>query len=299
MIDLDQTFIHQTQTHHSTIRWTRLGSSDAPALVCIHGTPWSCIEWQTLATSLSSRYCVYLYDHPGFGGSPSTKRIGDLDKEGNDSIDLDPSLVLRADASAALFRSWDLANPPHVLAHDNGGLVSLRLLLQHNITFASLCLIDVVALSRTAEIPFFKLVAENEQVFTAIPPHLIEGFVHSYIKTAAYKPLSIEDEASLCDPWLASGSQGPKRFLQEMVQANYRDVKDVEKDYGRAGKLVPIKIIWGKDDFWIPAETAGRLATALGAKEVVVVGEAGHLIQYDQPSKLAVEVALWLHNNTT
>jgi len=209
-------------------------------------------------------------------------------------VDLDPSLVLRAEASAALFRSWNLLSPPAVFAHDNGGLVSLRLLLQHDIQFASLCLIDVVALSRTEDIPFFKLVAENEQVFTAIPPHLIEGFAHSYIKTAAFKPLSTEDEAALCNPWLSTGSQGPKRFLQEMVQAHHRDVKDVEKEYARAGKLVPIKVIWGKNDFWIGAATAGKLAAALGAEEVVLIEDAGHLIQYDQPSRLAVEVSLWL-----
>jgi len=212
-------------------------------------------------------------------------------------VDLDPSLVLRAEASAALFRKWDFSEPPAVFAHDNGGLVSLRLLLHHNIQFASLCLIDVVALSRTEDIPLFKLVAGNEQVFSAIPPHLIEGFVHSYIKTAAFKPLAPEDEEALCKPWLSTGSQGPKRFLQEMVQAHYRDVSDVEKEYGRAGKLVPIKVVWGKDDFWIPATTAGKLATALGAEEVVLIEEAGHLIQYDQPSRLAVEVSLWLEKN--
>lgn len=236
-----------------------LCSPKSPAIVFIHGTPWSCIEWQTLATSLTSRYCVYLYDHPGFGDSPAPQRISDLDNDSNIMVDLDPSLVLRAEASAALFRKWELPKPPAVFAHDNGGLVSLRLLLQHNIRFSSLCLIDIVALSRTEDIPFFKLVAENERVFTAIPPHHFEGFVHSYIKTAAFKPMALEDEEALCNPCISTGSQRPKRFLQEMVQAHYRDVSDVEKEYGRAGKLVPIKVVWGKDDFWIPTTTAGKL----------------------------------------
>jgi len=63
---------------------------------------------------------------------------------------------LRAEASAALFREWNFSEAPAVFAHhDNGGLVSLCLLLQHNIDFASLCLIDVAALSRTQDIPFF------------------------------------------------------------------------------------------------------------------------------------------------
>lgn len=294
MVDLDQTFVHRTPTHKFTIRWTCLGDVEAPAVIFIHGTPWSSVEWETLAASLTSRYCIYLYDHPGFGQSPSPERIGSAELGDTAMIDLDPSLTLRAEASAALFRSWNLSSP-HIIAHDNGGLVSLRMLLQHGLNFGSLCLIDVVALSRTEEIPFFKLVAENEHVFTAIPPHLIEGFVHSYVKTAAFHPLAAEDEAALCAPWLAGGTQGPKRFLQEMVQAHHRAVGDVEKDYKRAGEQTRIKIIWGKDDAWIPAATATRLADAVCTKEKVVLIEgAGHLIQYDQPSKLAVEVALWL-----
>lgn len=301
MVDLNQTFVHRNSTYTFTIKWTCIGSPTSPALIFVHGTPWSHIEWETLANSLSSRYCVYLYDHPGFGDSPSPTRISQsagTTAEANEMIDLDPSLILRAEASAALFRSWNLPHPPHVVAHDNGGLVSLRLLLQHNISFASLCLIDVVALSRTEGIPFFQLVAENKAVFDAVPPHLIEGFVHSYIKTAAFKPLAAADAAALCDPWLEKGKQGPKRFLQEMVQAQHRDVSDVEGEYGRVGELVGVEIIWGKDDFWIPVGTAERLAKAVGAQEVVVIEEAGHLVQYDQPSKLAVEVALWLEKKT-
>jgi pimeloyl-ACP methyl ester carboxylesterase len=36
------------------------------------------------------------------------------------------------------------------------------------------------------------------------------------------------------------------------------------------------------------------LAEALGAKEVVVVDGAGHLIMYDQPGRLGTELGMWL-----
>jgi pimeloyl-ACP methyl ester carboxylesterase len=292
MVKLDQTFVHKTVTHEFTIKWVKAGPSSLPPLVFIHGTPWSHIEWDELAASLSSHYQIFLYDHPGFGASPSPRRLAQVENQAR--IDLDPSLSLRAEASAALFKHWNLSSHPHVVAHDNGGLVSLRLLLQHDILFTSLCLVDVVVLSRKAEIPFFKLVAENEQVFNAIPPHLIEGFVRSYVKSAAFKPLSSEAENALCEPWLAGGSQGPLRFLQEMIQAHHRDVGEIEEKYHLAGDLVPIKVIWGEDDFWIPVATAQRLKDALGAKAMTTIKDAGHLITYDQPSKLAVEVSMWL-----
>lgn len=292
---LDQTFIHKTTTHEYHIQWTRFGNTASPALVFIHGTPWSSVVWQNLVTSLSTHYNIYLYDHPGFGSSPSPRRL--VDAADQDKIDLDGPLVLRAEATAALFKHWNLASPPHVVSHDNGGLVSLRLLLEHNIKFASLCLIDVVALGPFG-LPFFKLVAENEAVFKAIPPRLVEGFVRAYVKSATCKPLPEGIEDVLSEPWLEGGMQGSERFLREMVQAHYRDTGGLEDRYASVGGMAPTKIVWGKDDAWIPVGTAERLGRALGAEEVVVVEEAGHLVQYDQPGRLAIEVGLWLSRHS-
>lgn len=98
----------------------------------------------------------------------------------------------------------------------------------------------------------------------------------------------------LCGPWLAGGMQGSDGFLQQMVQAHKRDTGVLEDDYARVGGLSPIKIIWGQDDAWIPVETAQKLKKALNAEQLVIIEEAGHLVQYDQPSKLALEVGLWL-----
>lgn len=292
---LDQTFTHTTATHEHTIRWTRFGRTDAPALVFIHGTPWSSVVWQNLASALSDYYSIYLYDHPGFGLSPSPRRL--VDPADQDKIDLDGSLSLRAEANAALFKHWQLAKPPHIVAHDNAGLVSLRLLLEHDINFASLCLIDVVAFGKS-KLPFFKLVAENQSVFTAIPPTFVEGFVRAYVKTAMHKPITSEIEDLLCRPWFTGGTQGPERFLQEMVQAHHRDPGELEKEYSRVGGLVPTKIIWGGNDTWLPVERAQRLKDALNPEQVVIIEEAGHLIHYDQPGKLALEVGLWLNKHS-
>ena len=292
---LDQIFVHKTTTHEHRIRWTRLGKTTSPALVFIHGTPWSSVVWRNLATSLSAYYNIYLYDHPGFGISPPPRRL--VDAADRDKVDLDGSLILRAEASAALFKHWNMASPPHVVSHDNGGLVSLRLLLNHGVKFASLCLIDVVAIGPFG-LPIFKLVAENEGVFTAIPPNFIEGLVRAYVKSATCKPLPKEVEDMLSAPWLAGGTQGPEKFLKEMVQAHNRDIGVLENEYARVGGLTPTKIIWGGDDTWLPVGIAERLKKALNAEQKVIIDEAGHLVQYDQPSRLALEMGLWLSKHS-
>ncbi|KAI9715281.1 MAG: hypothetical protein M1812_006092 [Candelaria pacifica] len=292
---LDQTFIHKTTSHEYHIRWTRIGKTTSPALVLIHGTPWSSAVWENLATTLSTRYSIYLYDHPGFGISPPPRRL--VDAADHDKVDLDGSLVLRAEASAALFNHWNLASPPHVVAHDNAGLVSIRLLLDHSVKLASLCLIAVVVLGPFG-LPFFKLIAENEDVFNAIPTNMVEGLLRAYIKTATRKPLPKDIEDMLCAPWLADGMQGSEKFLKEMVQAHNRDASILENEYARVGGLSPTKIIWGQDDAWLPVEIAQKLKKALNAEDVVIIEEAGHLVQYDQPSKLALEVGLWLSSHS-
>jgi len=297
---LNQTFKHKTQTHTFEIHYTRIGNPSAPPLIFIHGTPWSSYVWQDLASSLSSRYNIYLYDHPGFGASPSPVRIKSSGKEeGREEEekkeDIDGALTLRASATAALIEHWDFREKPNVVAHDNGGLVALRLLLQHDIEMESLCLMDIVALP-PFETPFFHLVKSNLEVFQAIPPNLLEGFISAYIKNATFHPLPRSTLDALCAPWPESGRQGTERFLGEMVQASQRNVEGLMERYADVGKKVRTKILWGKEDKWLDVEIAGRLRQVLGVEEgsVTVVEEAGHLVMLDQPVKVGVELALWL-----
>ena len=284
---LQNIFTHTNSTHRFEVRWTQVGYASKPPLIFIHGTPWSSVVWHDITSVLKDRYCIYLYDHPGYERSPQPSR------HDGEEPDLDPGLTLRAQASAALIRHWNLSQPPHIVAHDNGGLVALRLFLEHDIKFRSLCLFDVVAIGPFG-LPFFELVANNQAVFRGIPANFIEGFIRSYIRSAAYKPLTKQTENMLAGQWLESGAQGPARFLQEMVQAHNRTTGELEKQYSHVGSQIPVKILWGAKDSWIPSESAHRLFAALDALEIVLVEGAGHLLQYDHPSKLAFEVGVWL-----
>ena len=74
-----------------------------------------------------------------------------------------PRSVRSGHVFADLLAHWGLERP-HVVAHDFGGAVSLRAHLLHGATFASLALIDVVAL-RPWGSPFFSLVNNHAEVF--------------------------------------------------------------------------------------------------------------------------------------
>ena len=288
---LKNVFTHTSSTHQFEIRWTRIGDPSKPSLVFIHGFPWSSGVWHDLASALETHYCIYLYDHPGFGLSPQIRRL-----DGEES-DLDGALVLRAQASAALFQHWNLSKPVHVVAHDNGGLVSLRLFLEHSIKFASLCLIDVVVMGPLGS-PLFRLIADNQSVFHQLPANFKEGFARSYIRSATYKPLSSQTEDLLAEQWLEHGSQGPAEFLRGTIQAHNRAIGEIEKQYPQVGNQIPVKVIWGTKDPWLPSERASSVSAALNARDLVFIEDAGHLVHYDQPSRLVFEIATWLpvHN---
>ena len=271
------------------IKWTTLGVRTAQPLIFIHGTPWSSRLWAPYARAFaaSGRYCVYLFDNPGYGESQTFA-------DGTSEQAKDASLAKQAASFAALYKHWSFRSPPHVIAHDNGGLVSLRANLLHGCTYRSLCLVDVVAV-RPFGSEFFKLVAANQEVFCQIPLSMFDGIVRGYIRGAAYKPLPAEAEDTLARPWLSE--EGQKNFIRQMVQASSRHAEDVEPRYGELGASgTPVKIIWGKNDAWVPVERATALRERIGGKEtdLVVVDDAGHLIHFDQPERLTAELTSFI-----
>ncbi|KAI8712920.1 AB hydrolase-1 domain-containing protein [Fusarium sp. LHS14.1] len=291
---LSHTFNYELSTHSYTVKWGSLGDPNSPPLILIHGTPWSSRLWEPFALSLSRQFHVYIFDRPGFGESPAERKLPGAAACSSPIVEYDGDLARQSEVYAALFKSWQAdwgSQKPHVVAHDNAGLVSLRAHLLHDCQYASLCLIDVVAIGPFG-IPLFKVVADAPQHFQQLPAMAFDGILESYIRNAAFSELSKETMQSLKAPWLREG--GKEGFIRELCQANSRTTDEVEGRYGEVGTSIPVKIIWGAEDIWIPAEDAHRLGKALKAQEVVIIEDAGHLIMLDQPAQLGVELTRWL-----
>lgn len=248
------------------VRWTRRGSG--PPVVFCHGTPWSSALWNPIADVLARDFTVHLWDMLGYGSSAMA--------DGQDV-----SLGAQARILAALVESWDLDEPPHVVAHDYGGAVSLRAHLLHGVPYRSLTLVDVVALAPWGS-DFFRLVAANATVFAQLPAALHEAMVRAYIRGAAFRPLAARHEDMLAGPWL--GAAGQAAFYRQIAQADQRFTDEIE---GRYPELdLPVTIVWGEDDEWIPVDRAHRLASLIPDAELHLVPDAGHLIQLDAPEAL-------------
>ncbi|WP_066903901.1 alpha/beta fold hydrolase [Millisia brevis] len=263
------------------IAWWRAGSG--PPVVFCHGTPWSSHLWLDIAQALASEYTVLLWDMPGYGASSMDP-------------DHDVDLGVQGEAFAALLTHWsrDHGVEPHVVAHDFGGAVALRAHLLHSRAYRSLTLVDVVAL-RPWGSTFFTLVREQSEVFGRLPDAMHEALLRTYISGAAHRPLRADDLDRLCAPWLTPA--GKAAFYRQIAQADERFTAEIEPLLPKVAP--PVHIVWGADDTWIPADRARRLADAIPGATLSIVPGAGHLIQWDQPARLAVEIHRVLRDHPT
>lgn len=256
-----------------SVAWDQLGSG--PAVVMCHGTPWSSTVWVPFAEALSREFTVYLWDMPGYGRSS---------KHPGHAVDLG----LQAELFTDLLSHWDL-RAPHVVAHDFGGAVSLRAHLLHDAAYSSLALVDVVAL-RPWGSDFFRLVSQNEGAFAAQPPAIHRAALEAYIAGASHRGLSTSQMDSLTLPWLSA--EGQRAFYRQIAEADERFTDDVEDRYSEID--IPVKIVWGRNDNWIPIDRATELARLIPGADLELIDGAGHLIQYDAPVHLAVALHRWL-----
>ncbi len=256
------------------VHWSRRGSG--PPVVLCHGTPWSSALWEPIADALAGSFTVHLWDMLGYGRSTMA--------EGQDV-----SLAAQGQLFTELLHHWQLPRPPHVVAHDFGGAVALRAHLLHGAEFRSLALVDVVALAPWGS-EFFRLAGGHADVFGRLPAPLHEALVRAYVAGAAHRPLTAAAHDMLVRPWL--GGAGQPAFYRQIAQADQRYTDDVEPLYPRLD--LPVLVVWGTEDSWIPVDRAHQLAAVIPRAELRLIPDAGHLVQLDAPEALTATLLRWL-----
>jgi pimeloyl-ACP methyl ester carboxylesterase len=255
------------------IAWARAGSG--PPVVFCHGTPFSSRVWWPYADALAADFTVHVWDLPGYGRSS-----------------MDPGHRVAADVHAqalsALLRHWGL-DRPHVVAHDLGGLVALRAHLVEGAAYASLFLVDVVAIPPSGS-PFFRFVQEHPGLLAQLPAYIHDAVVRAYVADASHLRLDAAELDALVAPW--TGEVGQAAFYRQIADYDLGLLEDNER---RLGDLeLPVRILWGAEDGWIPLETGRRFAGLVPGATLDVVPGAGHLVQYDAPVPLATALRAWL-----
>lgn len=266
---LDRTFA----SPNGEVRWARLG--EGSPVVLVHGWPFSSYIWRDIARALSARHTVYVWDLPGYGASDRY--------EGQDV-----SLAGHQQAFSSLLDHWGLDRPA-VVAHDIGGAVALRTALLSGQGFDRLALVDAVAAGPWGS-PFFRLVNREADTFGQMPGHLHEALVRAYIADGADKELRSGTLEVLARPWV--GEQGQPAFYRQMAQADMRHTAEYEDRL--AGLDIPVAVVWGGRDRWLPLDRGRELAERLPRARLHVLEDSGHLVQEDAPARLTAVLADFL-----
>lgn len=194
-----------------TVSWNRAGSG--PPLVFVTARPGRrCSGSLSPTRSVPNSLCT-CGTCPATGSRP---HVVDLGTQGELFRDL--------------LNHWDL-DSPHVVAHDFGGAVSLRAHPLHGASYASLTLVDVVAL-RPWGSDYFRLVADHPKVFAAQTQAVHRGAVEAYVAGASHRGLTAVQMDALAAPWLSPEGQGA--FYRQIAAADERSTDEIEGPVRRA-----------------------------------------------------------------
>jgi pimeloyl-ACP methyl ester carboxylesterase len=256
-----------------TIRWGRMGSG--PALVLLHGTPFSSYEWHRVAPILAARRTVYFHDMLGYGRSDMP--LGE-----------DVSLNVQNRIVAALLAHWGM-HRPDVVAHDFGGATALRAHLIDGCDYRSLTLIDPVAV-RPWGSPLIEHVRRYEAAFADMPAYMHRAILPAYIRSALHRPITDAALAPYLEPWRSE--RGQKAFYQQVAQMDISQTDEVQDRYGEL--RCPVQVLWGEQDQWIPIKRGRELASLLPHADFIAVADSGHLMQEDAPEAIVAAVLTFL-----
>ncbi len=264
---------HQvTRRQHTSvgeIAWDVVGSG--PDVVLVHGTPTRSLVWQGVIERLHERYRIHYLDLPGYGESEQF--------EGQE-------VRLRSFARALReFLTERGLERPHLVGHDFGAAAVMGAHLIEAVPVASIAVADGVLLSPWGT-PFSRHVREHESVFAAVPEYIHRATLAAHLATGVVRPLPAALERALIEPW--TGPQGQAAYYRQVGQYDYEYTEWLEARY--PSLEVPVTILWGEQDGWVPLSEAYRLQKMIPGAGLRLLPDAGHFSMLDCPGLFAREL---------
>ena len=239
-----------------------------PPVILVHGTPSRSYVWRDVASKLADRFTVYIFDLLGFG--ESERREG-----------LDVSIAAQDRLLAELLEAWGLEEPA-IAGHDIGGAVALRAHLIEEVPFNRIALIDAVVLKPWIT-PTTRHVKSHLDVYETMPTPVFEAIVAALLRTATHEPIDETAFAAYLEQW--SSPLGRRLYLQKDAQLDEEDT--VAFDPLLASIEIPVRIVWGEHDAWLPPTIAHRLHGILPNTDLRILPETGHFAMEDSPGEVA------------
>lgn len=124
----------------------------------------------------------------------------------------------------------------------------------------------------------------------SLPDAELEDSIREHLRSATFKPLAPEVFADLFDQW--EGGHGQALYLRNLAHFDEADTDAFEPLLPSIP--VPVLILWGQEDAWLPVATSERIAASIPHARRVVLPEAGHFSMEDQPDAVVQHLNAFL-----
>jgi triacylglycerol lipase len=245
-------------------RLAYLSTGSGPAVVIVHGVGGHKEDWQGVAIALSKTHRVYAIDMLGFGASS---------KNGDDL-----SMPVQASAVKALLDHAHVKRAD-LVGNSVGGWVTATVAATYPKRVHRLILIDAAGFKAMFEGPppvnFDPGNAEEMQKLINITINSDVGKTPG-LAQRAYDAYVASGEKAISATWSKSLFQSPR--LEELFPKI----------------TAPTLVLWGADDKLFPSALAGAFSSQIAGSEKMLIPNAGHFPQIDNPTATAAAIVDFL-----
>ncbi len=267
LADPDSQFI---QINGLTVHVKTMGQGK-PVFVLLHGFGASLFSWHAVMEPFSHYGMVIAYDRPAFGLTerPMTW-VGENPYSSQSNVDLLLGLLDHFNVKNAI-----------LVGNSAGGTVSMQFTLQHPDRVQALILVDP-AVYENGGGPSWLRPFYNTPQMNHLGPLIVRSIENKgidLIKMAWYDPSKITQETldGYTKPlrsdnwdralWYFTASSQPSDLPEHLTEFS-----------------VPVLVITGESDKIVPTEDSIRLASEIPHATLIVIPQAGHVPQEEQPA---------------
>lgn len=267
------TLTQRAETSFGEIAFDVFG--EGPPVVLVHGTPSRAAVWRRVVPALARGRRVFVFDLLGFG-------------ESERRVDQQVSVAVHGHVLRELIERWQLDRPA-VVGHDIGGAAVLRAHLVGDVRVSKIALIDAVVLSPWIT-PRTRQMQRELDRYDRLPDENLGVSIRDHVSSATSRPLDAETFDVLFGQW--GGAEGQALYLRNLTCLDEADTEDFEPLLPSIS--VPVLILWGEEDIWLPVATSERIASLIPNARRVVIPSAGHFSMEDEPETIARELSRFL-----
>ena len=256
------------------------GAPGGPVVLMLHGNPDNADEWRPLMARLGATHRCIAPDFPGYGYSTDLP----------DSFDY--SLEVQRRFVDALLAQLGVTQPVILVVHDTGGMVGTDWAARHLDRIAGMVFTNTVVFENFPWFPIARRWADMSwrgrfraglgmkamalkrgalfrKIFAAQSPQLGTDDLNRFVATFALNPVA---------------KRATLRQFRQCVPASFFTGFEAARM-----KLIaerPVRVLWGDNDPYLPAELSRRF----GEAPVTVLPDVGHWVPLIAADRLAEEV---------